>query len=81
MMSLAFGIGNQSIIDISCKMSSEQTHLHLDKVLVVGELFLAEVAVEEGGDGGRPAVDALLQRLGLVQLRRQLRPLRLEDFL
>ena len=62
-------------------MSSEEANLHFDKVLVVGKLFLAEVAVQEGGDGGRAAVDALLQRLGLVQLRRQLRPLRLQDFL
>ena len=70
-------------LDLVCDLPGvhDELGLHLDEVLVVGELLGAEVAVQEAGDGGRPAVDALLQRLGLVQLRRQLRPLRLQEFL
>ena len=58
--------------DLVCDLPAvhDELGLHLYKVLVVGELFAAEVAVQEAGDGGGPPVDALLQRLGLVQLRK-----------
>ena len=61
-------------LDLVCDLPGvhDELGLHLDKVLVVLVSLLGKVFVEEPGHRHRPAVDRLLQTLGLVQLVLQL---------
>lgn len=67
------------VLDLSAL--DDQLRLHVDEVLIVGELLVVEVSRQHGAQGQASLVNAALQEFCLFQLIDEFVPLPLDNFL